>query len=73
LVIFNRFRYSDIHSKKECMENKRSQDLCPFLGIFGLFGNIVMGKGYQPLFRPFVCINRRVGDAYEKGGVCDVK
>ena len=44
------------------MEKRRSWDLCPFLGIFGLFGNIVMGKGYRPLFRPFVCINRRVGN-----------
>jgi hypothetical protein len=47
------------------MAKRRSRDLRPFLGIFGLFGlfgNIVMGKGYRPLFRPFVCINRRVGN-----------
>jgi hypothetical protein len=46
------------------MAKRRSWDLCLFLGIFGicgLLGNIVMGKGYQPLFRPFVCINRKVG------------
>jgi hypothetical protein len=41
------------------MVKRRSQDLCPFLRIFG---NIVMGKGYRPLFRPFLCINRRVGN-----------
>jgi hypothetical protein len=68
LVIFDHFRYSDIQSEKERMAKRRSRDLRPFLGIFGIFGNIVMGKGYRPLFRPFVCINRRVGDAYEKGG-----
>jgi hypothetical protein len=52
------------------MAKRRSRDLRPFLGIFGILGilgNIVMGKGYQPLFRPFVCINRRVGDAYKEG------
>jgi hypothetical protein len=47
------------------MVKRRSRDLHPFLGIFGFLGifrNIVMGKGYRPLFRPFVCINRRVGN-----------
>jgi hypothetical protein len=57
------------------MAKRTSRDLRPFIGIFGLlgpFGNIIMGKRYRPLSRPFVCINRRVGDEYEKGGVCDV-
>jgi hypothetical protein len=65
LVIFDRFWCSDIQSEKEHMAKRRSQDLHPFLGIFslfGIFGNIVIGKGYWPLFRPFVCVNRRVGN-----------
>jgi hypothetical protein len=69
LVIFDLFRYSDIQSEKERMVKRRSWDLRPFFGIFGLFGNIVMGKGYRPLFRHFVCLNRKVGDTYEKGGM----
>jgi hypothetical protein len=69
LVIFDCFRYSDIQPEKECMAKRRSRDIRPFLGRFGIFGNIVMGKGYWPLFKPFVCTNRRVGDAYEKGCV----
>jgi hypothetical protein len=56
---------------------RKSRDPRPFLGLlgilglFGIFGNIVMGKGYRPLFRPFVCINRRVGDS-NVVNMCDV-